>query len=145
MYDTAMRSKQVGTAHLLRLDRGEEIVSSLTAYLCGQNIRAGSFSGIGAVDRVALRYYRLATKDYASREFSGEFEIIALNGNVSLVDGASWPHIHIVLGDSEYRCFGGHLQSATVGVTCEIAISALDTELHRIHDVETGLKLWDLR
>ena len=130
--------------HLVRLQKGENIVESLTKYLTENNIRAGSISGIGAADYVSLRYYSVEEQKYYGKEFEGEFEIASMNGNVSLMDGKIWPHLHIVLGDTDYKCFGGHLEEARIGVTCEIFIEPLDAEIDRTVDEETGLKVWSL-
>jgi uncharacterized protein len=143
-YTLHMESHQVGNSYLLRIARGEEIVESVTQFLKEKNIRSGSLSGIGAASDVTLRYYSLEDKKYHSKEFSGEFEIASLNGNISILDGEIWPHIHIVLSDTDYHCFGGHLEKAIVGVTCEIVISPLEGEVVRTFDKETGLKLWSL-
>ncbi|PIQ76964.1 DNA-binding protein [Candidatus Peregrinibacteria bacterium CG10_big_fil_rev_8_21_14_0_10_49_24] len=139
-----MQSSQVGCRHLIRIQRGEEIVSSLTAYLREKSIRCGAISGIGAASRVTLRYYDMQTKEYVGKKFEGEFEIASMTGNISVTNGVIRPHVHIVLGDTEYRCFGGHLESAIVCVTCEVIVSEIDKELPRSLDKETGLQLWDL-
>lgn len=137
-----MESIVIDNRHLIRINRGEEIVESLTNYIQANNITAGAISGIGAASQITLRYYSLEDKQYHSRDFTGEFEIASLSGNVSLLDEKPWPHLHIVLGDTNYQCFGGHLEAATVGVTCEVIIDTLPTTIERELDEETGLKLW---
>jgi len=139
-----MVAKLIDGKWLVRIERGEEIVESITKFLNEQNIRAGSISGIGAASKVTLRYYSMVDKQYHGKTFEGEFEIASMNGNVSVMNGKIWPHIHIVLGDIEYQCFGGHLESGIVGVTCEVVIDPLNAELVRFADDDTGLNLWDL-
>jgi len=134
----------MGNTWLLRIDREEEIVETITAFLKEQGIEAGSISGIGAADSVTLRYYSLETKEYYSKEFEGEFEIASLTGNVSVVDGQPWPHVHIVLAGTDYKAFGGHLHKATVGVTCEVIITPIEGTIERELDEAIGLKLWQL-
>ena len=139
-----MQSRQVGSRHFLVLKRGEDIAVEIQKYILEQQITAGSISGIGATDQVVLQYYDMKKKDYFSKEFEGEYEIASLIGNISVINGKAFPHLHIVIGDTEYRAFGGHLQSARVSITCEIIIDATDTEIGRILDEETGLKVWNL-
>lgn len=113
-------------------------------YILERGISAGTIQGIGAVDRVVLQYYSLEKKEYFSKEFEGEYEIASLLGNISLMDGKPRAHLHIVIGDTEYRAFAGHLESAQVGITCEIVLDETSTEINRGLDPETGLKVWDL-
>lgn len=139
-----MFSKKVNGRWLVRIERGEEIVETLTQFLKEHTITAGSITGIGAVDRAELRYYSMEDKAYHNREFIGEYEILALNGNISVLESGIWPHIHIVLSDTEFHCLGGHLDSAMVSVTCEVMIDPIDLHLQRDFDDETGLNLWTL-
>ena len=143
-YSVLVQHRHAGSRHLLRIHRNEEIVQVITDFLKEKTIRSGSISGIGAASNVKLRYYSMEDQKYHGKEFTGEFEIASLTGNISVMDGEIWPHIHIVLGDTNYNCFGGHLESAIVGVTCEIIIDEMEEELLRTFDEETGLKLWCL-
>ena len=70
--------------------------------------------------------------------------IISLNGNISEVDGSPFVHIHIIIGDSDYRTFGGHLGSAIVGITCEIILTMTDDVINRKLNDEFKLNFWDL-
>lgn len=139
-----MEWKKIEERYVLRIQRGEEIVGSITKLLHEQDIRAGTISGIGAASNVKLRYYSVEEQKYHSMSFEGAFEIATLTGNISVVDGKSWPHLHIVLTDTDYKAFGGHLESAVVGVTCEVILEPFEAEIDRTFDKETGLKLWKL-
>ncbi len=139
-----MHSRTVGSRHFLVLKRGEEICEQINAYLQAKTICAGSISAIGAADIVTLRYYDVQKKEYFSKTFEGEYEITALLGNVSIMNGKSWAHLHITIGDTEYKAYAGHLHSARVSVTCEVIIDATTTEITRVKDEVTGLNVWDL-
>jgi len=139
-----MEFRKIGNRYLLRISRGEEIIESITSFLKKQDIRAGSICGIGAVNRANLLYYSMEDKKYHGKEFEGEFEIVALNGNASILDKKHFPHIHIILANNNYNCFGGHLTSATVAVTCEVFIDPDKGEVVREFNEETKLNLWKL-
>lgn len=139
-----MNVRYEGQRYFLVLVRGEEIVQSITDVLNEHNIHAGTIMGIGAASEVTLRYYDVETKEYYGKDFAGKFEIASLMGNISLLDGEPWPHLHIVLGATDYSTFGGHLASGTVGVTCEIVIDAAEQPIERVLDQDTGLKVWNL-
>jgi len=144
MYDRYMYFQQSGSRYVVRIVRGEEVMSTLTQFLNDQSIKAASVSGIGAASRVKLRYYDEDLKDYQSKEFKGRLEIASLLGNISLLEGKIWPHLHIVLADTKYQCFGGHLEEAVISATCEIVLDPIQGELTRAPDEETGLHLLDL-
>ena len=139
-----MQSRQCSDIFILRLSSGEEIVETLTRFLAGNNITSGVINGIGAAADATLNYFNMKTKKYEEKCFSGDYEILALNGNVSLKEDKPFAHLHIVLGTKDYECIGGHLKSAKVGATCEVVIQQLDAELKREVDEETGLYLLDL-
>ena len=49
-----MESKKFGPKHVLRIDKGEELVESLTKYCHQNDIRLGSITGLGATNKVKI-------------------------------------------------------------------------------------------
>ena len=140
-----MNYTKLQDGYLLKILKGQEIIATITEFCETHNIKSGNVSGIGGVDQIRLYYYDNDLKDYVAKDFSGRnFEIISLNGNISLLDGKPFAHIHIALGDSDYSMFGGHLKSAVVGVTCEVFITMTDGQLTRSYDEVCKLNLLDL-
>lgn len=74
---------------ILRLNRGEELLSAVRAVCKEEKILSASVVGLGAADYVKLGVYSVARKEYIVRELSGEREIAALTGNVTAKDGAA--------------------------------------------------------
>lgn len=113
-------------AHLVVLDQGELLVESLTKLVATHSIQGGFISGIGALKDVELGYYDLHHKTYLRQKFEHEdFELIALNGNISLKQNVPFIHVHALLGNRDFSVFGGHLFEGTVAVTVEIMILPL--------------------
>lgn len=139
-----MKSKKIDSGFILRLGKGEEIVRTLADFLKEKNIQSGSLSGIGGVKDIRIMYYDLQTKKYVPKDFLGMYEMTSLLGNISLVDGNPFAHLHITISDEDYRVFGGHLDSAVVGVTCEIVVNVFSEPINRVADEEFGLKFLDL-
>ena len=139
-----MRSLQKDHRHLLRIDRGEKINETIIEYLQSKGITAGKISGIGAAADLTLGFYDVHTKEYYSKLFEGDYEITSLLGNVSIKDGGPWAHLHITISDKDCRAYGGHLESGTVAVTCEVIIEEVDAAIERAFDEKTGLQLWQL-
>ena len=117
-----MQSQRTAWGWAVVIEPGEEIIATLRAWLERERIRAGVISGIGAVGDPELGFFIRTTKTYVRRAFPGEWEIGALTGNVSELEGAPFPHCHVVLGSPEFEAFTGHLFSGTVTVTCEMMI-----------------------
>jgi len=141
-----MKSKKVNNTYIVRLEKGEEILSSLTKFCEENKIYSGSVSGIGGADEVTLKYYDLIQKKYLEKRFNEgiNYEIIALNGNISRLDGKPFIHMHITLGDPQYKVFGGHLGSAKISITAEIYINVVDTAIDRKFDEGFQLNFLDL-
>jgi len=53
-------------------------------------------------------------------------ELLSMQGNVSVLDGKPFTHIHIVLSDDDHVVHGGHLFSSIVHVTAELHLRILE-------------------
>jgi predicted DNA-binding protein with PD1-like motif len=111
-----MKSKYSGTNHILVLERGDEVVSSITSYCANARIHSGWIQGIGAVVHAQIGYYDQKVKEYVFKFLPGPFEVAAMQGNVTMVDGAPFIHLHAILSkmDEGIGCIGAHLKAATV-------------------------------
>ena len=129
--------------HTIVLKRGEELITTLTAFCEQAGIKNAVFQGIGAVERVQIGYYDLGKKEYFFRNEDGVFEVASMQGNVALVDGKPFIHAHAVLSraDESCACIGGHIKEAYVAVTLEVFLIALDLSVERKLDDTIGLKL----
>jgi uncharacterized protein len=136
-----MDHRKTERGYLLRIDRGEELVATLTAFLAEKEIRCGAITGLGAVDDPELGLFTMKTREYLRRRFEGEYEIASITGNVSTVEGAPFPHLHGVFTDADCAAIGGHIFSAEVAVTCEIDLVVYAGEVKRELDEVTTLKL----
>ncbi|MCE1246949.1 MAG: DNA-binding protein [Firmicutes bacterium] len=139
-----MHFRKDGNVYCLRLQKGQEIVESLTQFLKEEYIRAGFITGIGATDDVTIGYYDASHRTYVKEDLKEAFEILGLNGNITIVDDAPFTHLHIMLGNEEFKVMGGHLFRAVVSLTAEIFITAVDMNIERKFDSETGLKTMNI-
>jgi predicted DNA-binding protein with PD1-like motif len=136
-----MKHRRVPGGFFVVLDKGEEIVATLTAFAREQKIEGGGLAAIGALEDPTLGFYDLGTKTYDQSLFKGEFELVALNGNISLVDGEPFVHCHATLGKPDYSLIGGHLFSGTVAVTAEVHVRVFDEAMKREKNAAIGLNL----
>lgn len=132
-----------GGVFCVRLDRGEEICGAVRAVAEEKGLRAGSVTGIGALEKVELGYFDVATKEYEHFHLDGSWELLSLTGNLAARDGELFPHLHAVLGFRQGEVRGGHLFSGTVSVTGEIFLLPFPVPIHRALDPEVNLALMD--
>jgi predicted DNA-binding protein with PD1-like motif len=125
---------------LVVLDKEQNLVQALTEVAISQRLQGGFITGIGAVKDVQLGYYDLHKKDYIRKTFSEEdYELIALNGNITLREGLPYVHLHTAIGRSDFSVVGGHLFEAVVAVTAEVYITPFGVMPERTFNSSLGL------
>jgi len=139
-----MQARRVRYGWTLRLDPGEDVVESLSAFAAREGVRAGFITGLGAVGEVELGYFARESRLYERRRFDGEYEIGALTGNFSELDGRAFPHCHLVIAGADFVAYTGHLFRARVTVTCEIQIVTDPEAQRRVHRPDLGFNPLDL-
>ncbi len=140
-----MRSTKAGTTHIIRVDKGEEVVKSLTEFCATTDIKNATFTGIGAVEWLKCGYYALHEKKYYFKEYDELIEVVSLTGNVMQKDGAPTIHVHGVFTNSTNAAFGGHIVEMRVGVVLEVMLTPLASTISRTHDDCIGLYLLDIK
>lgn len=135
--------KGYGSPFLLVLKKGESIFDSILRCANDAKLNNASIHGIGAIQDPTIAYYDLSKQQYVPQAFSGIYELIALNGDVSLFERKRMLHLHTVFGDQQYQARAGHLMSGHIGVTGEIEITPMKGKAIRHFDSETGLNLVD--
>jgi predicted DNA-binding protein with PD1-like motif len=138
-----MKSKKYNESFYLRIDRGEEIISTIMKFCSDNNINAGLISGLGSVSEAELGLFDVDDKKYIKSEFTGIHEIASMNGNISRKDGEPYLHVHAVLSDRECRAYGGHFAKGIVGATCEVIIMPVRGNPGRRFDETVGLNMLD--
>lgn len=130
--------------YILRLERGEEILTTLTAFCHQHSINNAAITGIGSASNPTLAHYTTDTKAYSEKKLEGIYEVTGMHGTIALVENAPTPHIHITLGDKEMNAFAGHLIKAEVSATLEVLVTIFPTTYTKSKNEEIGLNLYDL-
>lgn len=138
-----MEYKKFDNYYRIRIDRGEEIISSIRSFAQRENVLHAEVSGLGAVGHVIVGLYDTAAKKYIANTFSGDMEIISLTGSITEKDSEVYLHLHIGLSDVTGAVRGGHLTEAVVSGTCELFVSILPGNTGRKFDADIGLNLID--
>ncbi|KPL01148.1 MAG: hypothetical protein AMJ91_01325 [candidate division Zixibacteria bacterium SM23_73_3] len=139
-----MQFKKIQNGFMLRLVKGEEVISSLSSFVEKQKISGGFIFGLGAFKDATLGYFDSDNKKYIKRTFPDDLEF-SVTGSISYSKGKPFVHVHATAGGPNISTvYFGHLFSATVSATGEFFIIPSDTKIERKTDPETGLNLLDL-
>lgn len=134
-----------GYNYLIRLDKDELLIESLTRFAVAEKVQGAWVSAIGGAFSAELGFYQLGKKEYEWKLIDELLEIVSIQGTLAWQDDAPTLHLHAVLADSNYRTYGGHLKELVVGGACEIFVHVWNEDrLTRFHSDEIGLNLIDL-
>jgi hypothetical protein len=137
-----IREFELGRSLLARLEHGEEIIGQITSIIREEDIRAGHLSAIGALEEAEIGCYNQQTHKYQGIKINEPVEIASCSGNISLLEGRPFAHVHAVLSGMEGKVLAGHLTSGRI-FAAELYIQELGgQELIRSEDPVTGLNLW---
>ena len=129
---------------VVRIDKGEELIETLTELCEKEGIFGASFTGLGACSQAVTQIYNVAERRYYSRLFDCPVKLTSLNGTVSRKDGKPFLHVHASFSDEQGQCHGGHMKSLLVSATCEITMHLLPDPIERKYDETTRLHIWQL-
>ena len=144
-----MQFRRFGNKFFVRIDKGEEIMSSLKNFCEQEKITLAEVKALGAVDDFIVGLFDVKEKKYHSNHFTFPAEIVSLWGTVTTKDGKFYPHIHMSAGDIHGHVYGGHLSSARVSATCEMIVDDISEgssngfTVERKMNEEVGLNLFE--
>ena len=130
---------------IVRLEKGDDILASISRFAKTNRMGAALLEGIGSLNTVKLGHYDFVTKEYKYEVFREDLEILSLSGNISTMDRKPLPHAHVTLGRRDFSVIGGHLDEGSLANMVEIGISSLPSKLLKARDDEVGLNLLQLR
>ncbi len=139
-----MKYKVFGSTIVVRIDRGEELMTSVKSLCEKEGVTLASITALGAVDHVIVGLYKVEEQRFLPNVFDGEMEMTSLIGNVTVKDGEVYLHMHADFADETGRVFGGHVTEVIVSGTCEMFIQKIDGVIGRRMDDETGINLFDM-
>ena len=129
-----MRFQRTGTnpaAYIIRLEVGEPVIETLTAFMAAQGVGFATISAIGAMDRAEVGWWNGATREYEFHVFEEQMEVLSFQGTYTLMDGKPFVHLHCMLGRHDLSVIGGHLKEGRAYPMAEVWIQTQDAEVHR--------------
>lgn len=137
-----MEYRRFGDTIVVRMDVGEEILAQVKAVAEKENIKFATVDALGAAKDFTIGVYNVPEQKYYSTQHQGAFEIVSLHGSIDTMDGEFYTHIHASFADNEGHFYGGHLNAAIIGATCEMFIREIDGKIDRKKDPEIGLNVF---
>jgi len=128
----------------LVFDTGDEPMVSLSIFANQLHLAGSHFTGIGAFSDVVLGYFDWKRKRYEPIPITEQVEVLSLVGDITVVDGKSKVHAHVVVGKADGSAHGGHLLEAHVRPTLEVVLVESPVHLRRTPNAESGLPVIDL-
>ncbi|MFC6963788.1 PPC domain-containing DNA-binding protein [Halocatena marina] len=128
---------------IARMDHGADWRAQIEEFADENEIDAGFFYGLGAVQDAELFFYDQDDQEYHPVEFNEPLEVAACIGNISRLDDGRFAHTHATLSRADGSTVAGHLNRATT-FAGELYVRAFDAELVRKRDKTTDLDLWEL-
>jgi predicted DNA-binding protein with PD1-like motif len=132
-----------GKASFVRLERGSDMLQSLTEAANELGLEAGTVQAIGAVSELVVGYYRQDEREYQQIPFAEHLEIASALGNVSIRDGKPFVHMHVTATRADGTTVGGHLMEGTNVFLIEAYFRALGGPPPvRRQEEDLGLAVW---
>ncbi len=137
-----MEYRQFNDTYVVRLERGEELLSCLRTLAEKEDISLASIEGLGAADHIVIGLYDVKNQYFHRYECEQPLEISSINGNITRMNDEVYLHVHANFADQDMNVIGGHVNECRISATCELFIRRLDGKVGRFKDEETGLNLF---
>lgn len=134
--------KQYDNTYVVSINNHQEVAATLQRVCTDLNITGGDIIGIGAVNQATLRCFNPQTKEYVDKTFNEQMEIANLTGNVGVLNGKIYLHLHITLGKTDYTALAGHLLQATLNGAGEFVINKYPGSVPRYYNDRIGLNMY---
>ena len=143
-----MEYRGFNDTYYIRLDRGDEIIGSLTKLCEAEKIYAARVSGIGGCGTAAVGVFDPDKKIYNEHSVEATLELISLDGNVTRFENKPYLHLHASFAyheGGEARVLAGHLLKAVISLTGEIVVTPAEGLIGRRYDEELGIRTWEFQ
>lgn len=135
-----MEYTKTGNDIILRLDKGEEVMTCIYNLAEKLDIKAASLTGLGATDDFSLGVYDGVSKTYKEKSYKTQHEISSLVGNITTKDNKPYLHVHATMASLD-KVVGGHLTKAVISVTAEIFLHLVEAKVDRKLDEKININL----
>jgi predicted DNA-binding protein with PD1-like motif len=138
-----MHARRSGSDWFLHVEPGVQLHDAYRAFAREHGVRGAVIAaGIGMLRDPELGYWD--GQQYQKRLLRGAFELVSTQGNLGVLDGEPFAHVHVSVAGPDHAAHGGHLFRGEVHVSHEGSVRVLEgVELRRAR--EPGSPLATLR
>ncbi len=142
-----MDYRKYGQTYYIRMDRGDEIMSSILEVCKKEKILSAIYSGIGGCNEAEVQTFIPEKGEFETETIKGTLELVSINGNVITDENNQYyQHSHALFSfkeGNEHRIVAGHMKSITVLYTAEIELRpVIGGVIKREYCPETGTGFW---
>lgn len=142
-----MDYRKFGEKYYIRLDKGDEIITSLTELCEKEKITTAQIQGIGGCESAKVGVFDPERKVYRQREQYCLLELVSLEGNITRFEEKPYLHLHASFAyhgeDKKPELLSGHLLEAVIGLTGEIIVTPAEGTIGRKYIEDLGIRVWD--
>lgn len=132
--------KKHGDYLFVRLHNGDDLMTALEEIMTKERIKTALFqSAVGMLEEVETGYFN--GTQYETIQHPGCYEMLSMQGNITLQSDGYVIHIHVILGKEDGSTFGGHLMTGKVKNTMEMVFLVSDFGIRRVPEAN-NLKGW---
>lgn len=130
--------KRDGDELLLKLEKGEDVLSTLTEAIDSNDVVSGEILwGLGRIKDLQVGYFNGV--EYDKKTFDQTYEIVSFHG--SITENEPRFHIHVAGAGKDYTLVGGHLFGGIVDPLLEVSIKKFNNiKTERKDNPKTGLR-----
>ena len=134
-----MQFTKIENGYMIYVEKGENIMESITQFCIKNKINNAQLSGIGAVKNIEIGAFDTDNKKYIRQNFEDTWELVSYQGNISLKDDIPFIHAHVAISDHNLDIKGGHLFEATVAAVGEFILRKIYNNVYRELNEDIGL------
>jgi predicted DNA-binding protein with PD1-like motif len=126
-----MPARRSGSDWFVAFEPGQQLHEAYRAFAREHRVQAAVIvAGIGMVKDPELGFFD--GQQYHKERLRGEFELVSTQGNLALMDGQPFTHLHVSVAGRDHVARAGHLFEGAVHVAHEGCLRVLEgVELRR--------------
>ena len=94
-----MQFTNIENGYMIYVEKGENIMESITQFCIKNKINNAQLSGIEAVKNIEIGAFDTDNKKYIRQNFEDTWELVSYQGNISLKDDIPFIHAHVAISD----------------------------------------------
>lgn len=134
-----MEYTRFGNTYLLRLDKEDEILSSIRSFCRKEGVHLALVRGQGEAMDVSFSVKNRRTFAAKTVNYRGDMEMTSCTGTVTTKKGIPYLNLYAVVANPlEKFCLGGRLERGVISLNGEFIITAVHGMAERVYSPQCG-------